>query len=183
MKNLKSYRVYLMVGYPGSGKSTLARKMAELLPAYYLSSDEVRQKIFNSTRYDPVGDQTVAPQRDRVYEMMGEMVLEKLKKHQKVVLDATNLETAKREQILSALSQKLTSDQLCFVCVKTPYKTIKVWFTELDKDSPTEGESLLAGWQRVYAIFKQKKQEGAISWPTNKDIKVISAKTMYDYLD
>lgn len=165
-----------MAGYPGSGKSTLARKMAQSLNAYYLSSDEVRAQMFNSSRYDPVGDKVISKQRDQVYIYLAQSILQKLSEHEKIIVDATNLEEPKRQVLLEVLSAKLTPEQICFVTVKTPHKVIAERFRQLDK-------ALFADWKRVYAIFKQKKKEGLLSWPRYQNIGVIAAKEMYAYLD
>ena len=169
-------RVFLMAGYPGSGKSTLARKMAEAFPAYYLSSDEVRAQMFNSSRYDPAGDSVISKQRDQVYVYLAQTILQKLTEHEKIIVDATNLEEEKRQAMLEVLLAELHQEQICFVTVKTPRKVMIERFRQLDK-------ALLAGWKRVYAIFKQRKKDGLISWPKYQNIVVITAKTMYAYLD
>jgi predicted kinase len=186
MKPLRKYRVFIMVGYPGSGKSTLARKMAVVLPAHYLSSDEVREKMFQSSRYDPVGDRVISKQRDGVYQFMAATILSKLGSHDKIIMDATNLETAKREIIINSLLTRLSAEQICFITVKTPRQVIRERMRQLDANiehiEEARTETLLAGWERVYAIFKQKQKQGLISWPKQGKIQVIKAQKIYDYL-
>jgi len=175
-----------MVGYPGSGKSTLARKMATALPAYYLSSDEVREQMFQSSRYDPVGDKVVGLQRDEVYKFMAALILTKLIEHEKIIVDATNLETTKRESTINALQTKINPDQICFITVNTPRYVIRERMRKLDeaisKQEEAKTETLLDGWERVYTIFKQKQRQGLISWPKQGKIHVIKAQKIYDYL-
>lgn len=179
-----------MAGYPGSGKSTLARRLADRLGAYYLSSDVVRQELFQSSRYDTAGDSVVSPQRDQVYHYMAERVLQLLADSKQLILDATNLETAQRAVIIDTLLKQLVPEELCFVCVKTPYKVIKQRLRALDTqvNTPaghalTGSETLLQGWQRVYAIFRNKYKQGLISWPKSGAIRVFHAPTIYAYLD
>lgn len=186
MKSLHKYRVFLMVGYPGSGKSTLARKMATALPAYYLSSDEVREKMFQSARYDTVGDRVISQQRDNVYQFMAATILSKLASQDRIIMDATNLETAKREIITNALLTKLAVKEICFVTVKTPRQVIRERMKKLDEitkqSTEAKNETLLDGWERVYAIFKQKQKQGLISWPKQEKIRVFTAQKIYEYL-
>jgi predicted kinase len=165
-----------MAGYPGSGKSTLARKMADFFPAYYLSSDEIRAQMFSSSRYDPIGDSVISKQRDQVYIYLAQTILLKLTEHEKIIVDATNLEESKRQAMLEVLFTKLSPEQICFVTVKTSHKIMAERFRQLDKE-------LFEGWKRVYAIFKQKKKEGLLSWPKYQNISVIAGKEFYAYLD
>lgn len=44
--------IVMMNGLPGSGKSTLALALTESLGAVYLSTDEVRKRLFREIRYD-----------------------------------------------------------------------------------------------------------------------------------
>ncbi len=171
-----------MAGYPGSGKSTLARQMADTLPAYCLSSDGVREKMFQSSRYDNRGDAAISPQRDQVYIHLGEIILDQLAQQEKVIVDATNLEAPKREIILTALFSQLSPQQICFVCVKTPYRVICGRMKQFDNQKRSTNETFFEAWQRVYNIFQQKKKQGLLSWPNYKNIDTISEKEMYAYL-
>lgn len=180
-QTLQECRVFLMVGYPGSGKSTLARKMALAWSAHYLSSDELRAQLFNSTRYDRVGDAVIAKQREQLYPLLAATILDRLQQFQQVILDATNLETSKRELITQILSARLLPTQLCFVCVKTPYREIRARLQLLEQ---TQQSELLDDWERVYRIFQAKKRQGLISWPQAATVPnpVVSAQRMYAFL-
>lgn len=185
MKSLKHKRVFLMAGYPGSGKSTLAHRLAEKLTAHYLSSDGIREQIFQSSRYDQRGDAFVSTHRDQVYHLIGQMVVDELTNHDKIIVDATNLEIQKREALLTALTSQLSPHEICFVCVKTPFRQIRDRMKAVsDRSDHTKNqETLFEAWQRVYAIFREKKKQGLLSWPQHEQIQNISAKRMYAYLD
>lgn len=87
--------VVLVMGLPGSGKSYFARKLAEALQAEYISSDQLRRKLFPVRHYTEREKMTV-------YEEMQQRVKEAVARGNSLVVDATFYLHRLREQFLAA---------------------------------------------------------------------------------
>lgn len=103
-------------GLMGSGKSTLARWLAERLQIPVLSSDLIRRELFADEMAVPTTDRPAfgaeryhPSNRQRVYEEMFQRANELLATGQSVVLDATFISAALREQAATlAVAQRAT---------------------------------------------------------------------------
>lgn len=178
----KNKRVYIMAGFPGSGKSTLAKKIARQLDCVYFSSDEIREELANQSRFDQIGDAEVNKVRDLVYSTLYTRTVTALKAGRKVVLDATHLEPAKFAQALPLLWEVIAQDQVCFITVKTPFSVIDARMKKFDSipntgsmsktDSTESAESIYQGWRRVYGYMQERKKNGLIVWPTQKQTNI-----------
>jgi predicted kinase len=154
-----------MTGFPGSGKSTLAKKICENFGCQYLSSDEIRQQVFRSKRFDSAGDQQVGVLRQQAYLLMYDTAVNFLNQQKKVTLDATHLEPAKRKLMIDKLTNAAEPSSFCYVLVKTPLKTIKERMKQRTAELHNPGESMYDAWQRVYGYFTEKQRQGIVSWP------------------
>ncbi len=180
-------RVYIMAGFPGCGKSTLAKKIAKQLDCVYFSSDEIREELTNQSRFDQIGDDVISKVREIVYPTMYSRAAAALKAGKKVVLDATHLEPAKFAQALPLLWEVITPEQVSFIAVKTTFKTIDKRMKKLDsvqnlgvlsKSGGQEAqETMYQAWRRVYGYMEQRKIDGLVVWPTQKNshIEVVSS--------
>lgn len=177
MVDIQHKHCFMMVGYPGSGKSTLAQKLAKTLNCHYFSSDEVRQKLFGTTRFDQIGDQIIQDQSRQAYEYMYREAQNLLRQRQKVVLDATHLDTHKRLAVITQLRSVTSLRRLCYVIVNPVLEII-------DHRMATDGQELYEGWRRVYALFSDKEKQGLLSWPTRGEgIDSIAYEELNSYLD
>jgi predicted kinase len=88
----------LLIGSPGSGKSFLARLLAERLDAVLLQTDALRRLMFRPRRYSPAEHAAVYAEAHRRLERA-------LRRGQRVVFDATNLNEAKRRVIYRLADQ------------------------------------------------------------------------------
>jgi predicted kinase len=94
--------IVLMNGLPGSGKSTLALALAESLGAAYLSTDEVRKRLFREIRYDN-------RYKELVYNIIA-LFVEKMTTATPVVVDGTfsrNVYRAIFEDLGKSLGRKV----------------------------------------------------------------------------
>ena len=91
-------KLFMMVGIPASGKSFHASKIAEKENAVIYSSDVVRKKL----NMDPSSD----AQNIRLFDIMYEMIREKLAKGNNVVLDSTNTYRQYRKPFLQSLTKE-----------------------------------------------------------------------------
>ncbi len=82
----------MLVGLPGSGKSTFAKRLAKEQDAMILSSDEIREELF----------QDMSHQEDNqlIFETMNERANSLLADGKKVIYDATNVGRKKRRHLI-----------------------------------------------------------------------------------
>jgi len=161
-----------MVGFPGSGKSTLARKICAKFRCEYLSSDEIREKVFASRRFDSAGNKAVDGLRQQAYQLMYDTARTLLRQNKKVVLDATHLEPKKRLPVVKQLSAILEPIRFCYVLVKTPLTTIDQRMKERAAEVHNPGESLYDAWKRVYGYFEANQAKGLLAWPDPQQEKI-----------
>lgn len=174
---LRHKLAYILVGYPGSGKSTLGQKLAQHMGATYLSSDQLRQQMFGTTRHDKAGDDVIQQQSAAAYQAMYKLASQYLQQNKQVVLDATHLDTKKRQAVLQQMLIQAKASQLCYVLVKTTEKVIKQRLQSLPSAE-------YADWERVFGYFQEKAAAGLLSWPTvNEGIDCFTAEEVYAALE
>ena len=88
----------MMIGPPGSGKSFLARLLAARLGAILLQSDALRRQMFRPPRYTPAEHAAVYAEAHR---RLGRY----LRRGERVVFDATNLNEGKRRLVYRLADQ------------------------------------------------------------------------------
>jgi len=88
----------ITVGYSGSGKSALARELARRLPAVHLASDAVRKELAGVAPSASLSEaQYAAEKRGSIYAELRRRALPHLLRGEHVLLDATFLAPAERE--------------------------------------------------------------------------------------
>ncbi len=88
--------VVIVMGLPGSGKSYFAEKLAGKMEAEYISSDRVREELFEKRTYSKA-------EKTRVYEEMLKRTELAISHNKPVVLDATFYEEETRDMFLKNL--------------------------------------------------------------------------------
>jgi predicted kinase len=88
----------MLIGRPGSGKSYLGRRLADRLGATLLQSDALRRLMFRPPRYTPAEHAAVYSEAHRRLERH-------LRRGERVVFDATNLNEAKRRRVYRLADQ------------------------------------------------------------------------------
>jgi predicted kinase len=83
----------IVFGLPGSGKSFIASRLAELINASYISSDELRMQLYAKRTY-------TEKEKLSVYDTMLLKMQEHLKQGENVVLDATFFKNTLRQKFL-----------------------------------------------------------------------------------
>ncbi len=86
----------IVMGLPGSGKSYFAEKLAGKMEAEYISSDRVREELFEKRTYSKA-------EKARVYEEMLKRTELAISHNKPVVLDATFYEEETRDMFLKNL--------------------------------------------------------------------------------
>lgn len=151
-----------MVGFPGSGKTTLAKKLSTVYKCHYFSSDEIREKLFGTKRFDKSGDEIIQQQSRQAYEYMYRLAATLLRQNQKIILDATHLETAKRQTVVQQLLAVVPAQRLTYIVVNPPVDQITQRMARL-------GDQMHQDWREVYDLFLDKQRLGLLSWPTAEE--------------
>ena len=85
----------IVFGLPGSGKSYFATRLAELLGASYISSDQLRMQLYAKRTY-------TENEKLSVYDTMLSKMLEHLEQRENLVLDATFFKNSIRQKFIEA---------------------------------------------------------------------------------
>jgi len=85
--------VIIVLGLPGSGKSYFAIRVAQMLHAKYISSDEVRKEMFEIPHYS-------TERNTMVYDEMLRRTIEAIKHGKEIVLDATFYSNELRQKFI-----------------------------------------------------------------------------------
>ena len=92
----------MLVGLSGSGKSEFAKEISSCLPFEIVSSDAIRKTIF--------GSEEEQKNPFLIFKIAENKIIEKLNEGKNVVLDATNLNSKKREKFLNNLKKRTKKD-------------------------------------------------------------------------
>ena len=161
-------KVIIMVGYPGSGKSTLAKKISKEYSYHLLNADLIRKKLFNTSQLDLIGDSVIYKQRKIVNKAMYKQAVDKVIKGEKVIIDASHLNTKRRKQAISILLEKIDKNNICFIVLKTPKKEIVKRLKKVNKRDNNK-ETFFESWKRVYGYFEERRGKGLLSWPSKSE--------------
>lgn len=167
---LAEHEVIILCGWPGSGKSTLAEELVSEFEALRLSSDIMRERLFQSERYAPDSHAQVQQWSEQVYELMYQEAASEAMLGRRVIIDATHLHTEKRLANLEILLLQLLPHQVCYLLMNTPSEQIAERMLALP--------DLAAGWQRVTGFFQNDEEQGLISWP-NEDREGVKVYEVY----
>jgi hypothetical protein len=88
--------VYLIMGLPGTGKTYFAKALSARLSAAHANTDSIRAEQDLMGRYDP-------DTKEKVYELLLERMLEKARKGEDVVIDATFIRRSIRDGFIEPL--------------------------------------------------------------------------------
>lgn len=105
-------KFYLMVGLPASGKSTIAKELSTKENAVVLSSDTLREKLF-----DDINNQDG---NEIIFDLLNKLIIYYLKMDISVIVDATNINYKKRMELLKEL-KNIDCYKQC-ILVATPYE-------------------------------------------------------------
>lgn len=104
---------FMVVGIAGSGKTTLYEEQYAHAGMAYVSSDDIREKVFRD-----VNDQF---HNEEVFEIMKQRTLQALRGHKDVFYDATNLSAKRRIAFLKNLEGIENLRKICVVNVVPVY--------------------------------------------------------------
>jgi predicted kinase len=130
--------IVIVFGLPGSGKTYFATRLARLMDAVYISSDQLRKTLFKHRTYSAV-------EKQAVYEEMQRRITERLQEGRDIVLDATFYTKDLRAKIHKAFS---TATLLVFIEITADEALVEKRITGKRADSEADFE-----------VYKKVKQE------------------------
>lgn len=106
----------LMCGIPGSGKTTKAKKIAKECSAVYISSDDLREELFE--------DATDQNHNEEVFTEMNKRTVKALKENKNVVYDSCNISRKRRMTIIRQF-KRYNPKFICALCYNTYEKCLE----------------------------------------------------------
>lgn len=100
--------ILMMVGLPGSGKSSIAHSLSTLTDCVVVSTDSVRQHLSQHPGY-------TLKAMSFVYEVCYAVIRRRLRQGQRVIFDASNYLSARREQLCDIAAETNTPVAICYV--------------------------------------------------------------------
>jgi predicted kinase len=156
--------VVIVMGLPGSGKSHLASRLAAMIHADYISSDQVRKKMRANRTYS-------AKEKAWVYAEMMDQMKQAVKRNENVVLDATFYKGAIRKQFIDEAKD---GGGIIFIEVKAEESIIKERLKQKREDSDADF--------KVYKIIKAQweplQERHLILQSTNDNVDDMLQKAM-----
>ena len=92
--------IVIVLGLPGSGKSYFASRLAEVIQADYINSDEIRKGMFSKRIYSE-------QEKGAVYDAMLEKMKTLVKLNKDLVIDATFQREDSRQLFMRQLRGKV----------------------------------------------------------------------------
>jgi predicted kinase len=121
--------IIIVFGLPGSGKSYFASRLAARLNAAYLSTDEIRFKLFPERTYSEA-------EKHAVYNAMFDRMVRAIPDKKPIVLDGT----FHKEQVRNKFEEaaKENNEKLIYIEVTAPEQTIKERLKKTRKNSEAD---------------------------------------------
>lgn len=162
-KNIRPYRLYVMVGAPGSGKSTWA--LENISDAVYVSRDNIRYEHLQD------GEDYFSHEKETFAIFIETIVLALIEK-KVAIADATHLNLYARRKLLGAIDQQLRNQyDIYFVCMNTSCEEC------LRRNSKREGRAKVpdSAIKEMYDKLTKPKFE---EHPSIKSIWVIEERSI-----
>lgn len=108
--------VIIVFGLPGSGKSYFASRLAAKLDGLYVSTDELRMKMFAQRTYSE-------HEKQEVYDAMLSIMTDHIPEKKPIVLDGTFYKASLRNKFEQAI--KRFNDKIIYIEVTAPEASIE----------------------------------------------------------
>lgn len=138
----------MMAGLPGSGKSSIVHSLASLIDCVVISTDSVRKQMSHHPSY------TLAAM-SLVYEVCYAVIRKRLQQGQRVVFDASNYLSARRERLCSIAAETSTPVAVCYV--QAAQEVVEARLRQRISGVRGQGDNSEADWS-VYIWMREKHE-------------------------
>lgn len=138
----------MMAGLPGSGKSSLVRQMCDFVDCIVVSTDSVRTQLSQRPSY-------TLSEMSLVYEVCYAVIANRLRQGQRVIFDASNYLSARRERLFALTRPFCTPVAVCYV--QAAQDVIQLRLKQRSQNGRKNGNMSDADWS-VY-MWMLNKQE------------------------
>ncbi|MEP7107406.1 MAG: AAA family ATPase [Ferruginibacter sp.] len=156
--------IIIVFGLPGSGKSYFASRLAGMVGAYYIKSDQVRKEMFGLRTYSE-------KEKLSVYDRMLSKLMEAHKPHDKIILDAT---FHKREMRNNFTINIGSNEAILFIEVEADEFLIRERLKKTREDSEADFEV----YKKLKDEWEPMNEPHLILHSTNDNIEDLLLKTM-----
>lgn len=130
--------IIIVFGLPGSGKSYFALRLAQLLSASYINSDQLRKKMVEKRTYEP-------EEKDWIYHLMLSIAWEACQNKTSLIIDATFSRQHHRQAFIDRLSPPC---KVYFIKITAAIDVVKKRLSVPRKHSEAD-----------YAVYEKIRQE------------------------
>ncbi|MCX7822898.1 MAG: AAA family ATPase [Syntrophobacterales bacterium] len=155
--------VWIFMGLPASGKSRLGRRVASMGHMAYLSSDQIRRKLFPQATRSPFGQGVYTKEmREIVYWKLFEETVKIIKSGRSVVVDATFASEKWRRALTDSISNSMA--HILFVETQADTNVLRERLIKREGSLDTRGsdariehlDRFLATYEPPYEIGKNR---------------------------
>lgn len=107
---------YMMVGLPGSGKSTYAEKLEQVIDVSIISSDSIREELYN--------DASIQGDNNEVFAEVHKRIIDNLTCGNSVIYDACNISYKRRKAFLNEI-KGLVGQSICILIATPVFQCMK----------------------------------------------------------
>ena len=159
--------IVIVFGLPGSGKSYFASRLAKIINAGYINSDQLRKEMFKDRTYSE-------EEKAAVYKAMLEKMMGAMNQNRNLVLDATFHKNETRKLFIQEAERK---DGIFFIEVKADENIIR---ERLKKERPYS-EADLEVYKFIRQHYEPMNEPHLILESTNENVDNMLQKAV-DYL-
>lgn len=159
--------IVVVFGLPGSGKSYFASRLAKIINAGYINSDQLRKEMFKDRTYSE-------EEKAAVYKAMLEKMMGAMNQNRSLVLDATFHKNETRKLFIQEAERK---DGIFFIEVKADENIIS---ERLKKERPYS-EADLEVYKFIRQHYEPMNEPHLILESTNENVDNMLQKAV-DYL-
>ena len=159
--------IVIVFGLPGSGKSYFASRLAKIINAGYINSDQLRKEMFKDRTYSE-------EEKAAVYKAMLEKMMGAMNQNRNLVVDATFHKNETRKLFIQEAERK---DGIFFIEVKADENIIR---ERLKKERPYS-EADLEVYKFIRQHYEPMNEPHLILESTNENVDNMLQKAV-DYL-
>ncbi len=138
--------VIIVFGLPGSGKSYFGSRLAAALNAIYVSTDELRMKMFSERTYSD-------DEKQVVYDAMLSIMVDRIPEQKPIVLDGTFFKTSLRNKFEEMVKE--LNDKLIYIEVTAPEQSIEERLEKPRQNSEANFDVYLKIRQETEPLLKE----------------------------